>query len=188
MKSRTTILAVALTMLLPCAVFAQDTDAADASFARTLPVNAPVRVEWTDPEGFSEIRYSRNRFESRRGNWVQRLAEHLQQQAARAIGPDERLELLITDIELAGDYEPLGTGLDDVRVVRDVYPPRMRVDYVRHGADGQVMQQGSRTLSDPGFLGATSLSAHDPLRFEKRMIDAWVRREFASSPPSHGQR
>ena len=48
-----------------------------------------------------------------------------------------------------------------------------------HGADGAVLAQGERRLADPGFLqGAARLDDSDPLRFEKRLIDDWLRREF----------
>lgn len=185
-SAKTLVALVALVTLAAGAVAAQGQS--DASSPRTLEDTMPVRVEWSDPQDFSEIRYSRNRFEARSGRWVQGLAEHLQQQAAQALGPGERLELRITDIDLAGEYEPLAADVREVRVVRDVYPPRMNVDFVRYGADGQVVQQGSRRLVDPGFLGATPGSTQDPLRFEKRMIDDWVRREFRSKPALRIQR
>ena len=188
MKDRIAFAALALAALLSGAVAAQVRSVTAPSGPGALPDDGPVQVRWTDPKDFTEIRYSRNRFEARRGTWVQRLAEHLRQQAAQALAPGERLELLITDIDLAGEYEPVGADLRDVRVVRDLYPPRMRVDFVRHGADGQVMQQGSRKLADPGFLFSTPRSTHDPLRFEKRMIEDWVRREFHSAAESRDRR
>lgn len=160
----------------------------DPSAPRALQSEGPVQVEWQDPSGFSEIRYSRNRFEARRGDWVRKLAEHLQEEAAEAIPPGERLEVLITDIELAGEYEPLGASMRDVRVVRDLYPPRMELRFVRHGADGVVLDRGTRSLRDLGFLSSTPRSTHDPLRFEKRMIEDWVRREFGPPRESVGQR
>lgn len=168
-----------LALLLSATAAASGID--DGLSPGSLPDRDPVQVEWTDPDGFSEIRYSRNRFEARRGNWVQHLAEHLQQQAAGVIGPGERLQLLITDIDLAGQYEPVGVDMRDVRVVRDVYPPRMQIEFVRYAADGRVMQQGRSELSDLGFLSAAPRSTHDALRFEKHMIDAWVRREFGTA-------
>ena len=49
-------------------------------------------------------------------------------------------------------------------------------------ADGKVVAEGERKLSDPRYLmGIQPLNDSDPLRYEKRMIDSWVRREFADS-------
>ncbi len=160
----------------------------DPSAPRALQSEGPVQVEWQDPSGFTEIRYSHNRFEARRGDWVRQLAEHLQERLAQVIPPGERLEVLITDIERAGEYEPLGASMRDVRVVRDLYPPRMELSFVRHGADGVVLDQGNRSLLDLGFLSSSLRSTHDPLLFEKRMIEDWVRREFGPQRESVGQR
>jgi len=151
----------------------------DPDAPRSLQLRSPVSVSWEDPAGFSELRHSHNRFEAARGDWVERIARHLQSRVADALPAGERMELTITDIERAGDYEPwAGVDLRDVRVVRDLYPPRMSLSFTRYGADGQVIAQGERNLADPGFLFGTRANESDPLRFEKRMIDDWVRREL----------
>ncbi len=179
-------LALAGLLAAPCTAHADAVT--DPSAPRALQSEGPVQVEWQDPSGFSEIRYSRNRFEARRGDWVRQLAEHLQEQLAQVIPPGERLEVMITDIERAGEYEPLGASMRDVRVVRDLYPPRMELSFVRRGADGVVLDQGTRSLRDLGFLSSSPRSTHDPLRFEKRMIEDWVQREFGPGRESVGQR
>ena len=151
----------------------------DPDAPRSLQLQSPVSVGWDDPTGFSELRHSHNRIEAARGNWVEQIARHLQSRIADALPAGERMELTITDIERAGDYEPwTGVDLRDVRVVRDLYPPRMRLSFTRYGADGQVIAQGERKLADLGFLFGTRANELDPLRFEKRMIDHWVRREL----------
>ena len=58
----------------------------------------------------------------------------------------------------------------------------MTVQFRRLDADGKVVAEGERKLSDPSYLmGIQPLNDSDPLRYEKRMIDSWVRREFADS-------
>lgn len=184
--SRVSLLALAGLLAVPC--IAQADAVTDPSAPRSLQSESPVQVEWQDPSGFSEIRYSRNRFEARRGDWVRELARHLQEQAAQTLPPGQRLEVMITDIERAGEYEPVGHAMRDVRVVRDLYPPRMELSFVRYGADGHVLEQGTRILKDLAFLSSIPRSPHDPLRFEKRMIDEWVEREFGQEQESIGQR
>ena len=152
--------------------------AADAP--RGLPQSGPVAVNWADPATFAELRYSHNRDDAARGDWLPQLAEYLRQRAEPRLASGERLELTIVDIDRAGDYEPwLGYGYQDTRIIRDIYPPRMTVRFKRTDADGHVIAEGERKLSDPGFLtGATPINSNDPLRFEKRMIDSWLRREL----------
>ena len=74
----------------------------DPAAPRSLPEQGPVSVRWEDPANFSEIRYSHNQFESRRGNWVEELAEHLRESTEPRLAPGERLEINITDIRRAG--------------------------------------------------------------------------------------
>ena len=153
----------------------------DPELPRSLDADGPVTVSWTDPHAFSEIRYSRNRFEAERGDWVRGIARHLAKRAAGALGPGERLDVAITDIELAGDFEPGAGRSDGVRIVRDIYPPRIDLSYTLYDASGDVIGSGERSLRDIGFLHrhAGTVGSGDPLRHEKRLVDAWVRDELA---------
>lgn len=171
---------VVATAAAPAAARIQNVTDADAP--RSLPDEGAVSVRWQDPAQFSDIQHSGNRSEARRGDWVRELALHLRARAQRRLPPGERLEVEITDIQRAGNYEPWrGRSFDDVRVVRELYPPRMTLTFKHLGADGQVIAGGERKLSDPGFLlGPSPGLSSDFLRYEKSMIDRWLAREFAT--------
>jgi len=147
---------------------------------RALPDSGPVSVAWNDPATFAELRYGVNRYEAARGPWLGDLARYLRKQAERRLAPGERLELTIVDVDRAGDYEPgQNVALYDTRILRDIYPPRMTVQFRHYGADGAVLSEGERKLSDLAYLtGVNPITSTDPLRFEKRMIDTWLRREL----------
>ena len=153
----------------------KDMLAADAP--RALPESGPVSVRWNDPATFTELRYSRNRWESERGPWLTDLAEYLRKRAATQLPDGERLELTIVDIKRAGRYEPwLGPNLQDTRIIRDMYPPRMTLRFRELDASGAVVAEGERKLSDTAFLmNSTRMSDTDPLRYEKRMVNDWLR-------------
>jgi len=152
----------------------------DPDAPRSLPADGSVDVRWTDPAQFADIRYSGNRREAARGDWVTQLAEHLRERASRRLPPGERLEVEITDIRRAGVYEPWhGPRFDDIRIMRDHYPPRMALRFERLAADGRVIASGERALVDGGYLMRSSvIGASDPLRYEKAMIDRWLRTEL----------
>lgn len=152
----------------------------DPDAPRALPEQGPVSVHWENPAQFSDIRYSRNTMESRRGNWVEQLATHLRERAQKRLPAGERLDVNLTDIQRAGNYEPWrGMQFNDTRFIRDIYPPRITLTVSRTGVDGTVIAQGERKLSDPGFMmGSTSGS--DPLRYEKELLDRWLARELAA--------
>ena len=147
---------------------------------RALPEQGPVSVTWDDPANFSEIRYSLNKFESRRGDWVEQLAQHLRERAEKRLPPGEQLLVNITDIDRAGAYEPWrGVEFYDTRFILDIYPPRMTFNYRRIGAGGDVLAEGEREIRDMGYLmTANPYFNSDTLRYEKAMIDRWISQEL----------
>ena len=144
---------------------------------RALPAAGPVSVSWEDPAQFSEVRHSGNRYAASQGNWLNNLATHMRKEAEEILPAGHRLELTIVDIKRAGQYEPwLGQRMQDTRIVRDMYPPRMTLRFREMDAGGSVLAEGERKLSDPAFLMKSSpISDSDPLRYEKRMVDSWLR-------------
>lgn len=162
------------------AVHAGPRDVTDPNLPRTLEKESPVSVSWTDPAQFSEIRRSGNRWEARRGDWVVKLAEHLQTRAERTLPAGERLEVTITDIQRAGNYEPWhGPNADDVRFVRDIYPPRIELSFKHYDAQGNLVEEGERKLSDLAYLSnVRPINSNDNLQYEKRLIDTWLAQEL----------
>ena len=153
----------------------------DAGNPRQVGEGTPVTVAWGDPEQFSELRYSQNRFEARQGNWVVELADHIADETAQALPAGERVEVEILDIERAGEYEWTFDMTQDVRVMRDLYAPRIDLRFRRLDAGGNLVSEGERRLTDLNYLwGPSPLPTTDPLRYEKRLIDQWVRKEFVT--------
>ena len=42
----------------------------DPDAPRSLPAEGPVAVQWTDPAQFTDLKFSGNRWEAARGDWV----------------------------------------------------------------------------------------------------------------------
>lgn len=160
----------------------------DAESPRALAVEGPVQVQWGDPQQFSEIRRSHNRFESERGNWVEELAAHVRKSATRQLPAGQTMDVTFTDIKRAGDFEPWnGPRLSDVRMMRDIYPPRITLSFVLRDAAGNVVDEGQRKLTDMNYLQSNLLANNqDPLRYEKRILDEWVRKELKADRATAG--
>lgn len=180
MATSARIAALVCAALLAATAGAGAANVTDSDYPRALAEDGPVAVRWSDPAQFSEIRYSGNRWEARRGDWVRELALYLRQRAAGALAPGERLEVVITDIDRAGDYEYIPGRADNIRILRDIHPPRIELEFTRHAADGSVVAGGERRLTDLGYLQSVAGrgSVTDPLRHEKHLIDRWVRQEL----------
>jgi hypothetical protein len=149
---------------------------------RALQADGPVSVQWNDPAQFTEIRQSTNRFEAERGDWVQQLARYVQTSAAKPLQAGQTLEVTLVDVKRAGDYEPWhGPRGRDIRIMRDIYPPRITLQYTLKDASGRIIDEGDARLSDSGYLHNIGLKSDtDPLRYEKRLIDDWVKRQLTS--------
>ncbi len=148
-----------------------------------LPADgARVHVSWTDPAAFTEVRDSHGRGMLRATDWLGRLQKHVVTRADTLLPPGQSLDVTFTDIKLAGAFEPWrGPNFDDVRIVKDIYPPRITLRFTRRGADGQVIDEGERTLRDAAFLSRGTPNTSDTLRYEKRLLDDWLRREFKAA-------
>jgi hypothetical protein len=180
MKTLSLVLATVLGLTLAGAGYARQPSVTDPGLPRTLPSDSsPVSVSWTDPAQFTELRFSGNRWEAQRGTWVSDLARYLQTQAARKLAPGQTMQVTITDIARAGRYEPTASiRMNDIRIVKDIYPPRMTLNFKVLDANGEVVSEGERKLVDHSFLLNAGITNNDLLRYEKRMIDDWLRNEF----------
>ena len=172
--------------LAACATTNEATGMLAPDAPRALPAEGPVSVAWADPASFSELRYSANHWAATQGKWLQDLAGYMRKEAEKQLPAGHRLDLTIVDIQRAGRYEPWhGPRMQDARIVRDIYPPRMTVQFRHLDAAGNLVAEGERKISDPAFLtGASPISESDPLRYEKRMVDSWLRREFRDQTAS----
>src|ERR1041384_2763699 len=97
---------------------------------QVLAQQAPdrVQVRYLAPEKFTDAGRYWGGDASREHNLAE-LARHIERRAARLLPEGQRLLVSITDIDLAGGYEPWRRNLGDVRVVRDAYPPRIDLSF-----------------------------------------------------------
>lgn len=153
---------------------------AAAALARSAPPDR-IEVTWAPTKQLSEVKNNpSHRGWMRPNDWEEQLGDYLRRQADRVLPPGERLQVHVDDINLAGEFEPwhIEPGMEDVRIMKDIYPPRMDVHYKLLAADGHVIREGEAKLRDPGYLQRAVANTTDPLRYDKRMIGDWLRREF----------
>jgi len=138
---------------------------------------ANITVTFNDPEKFTDARssYSGN---TDRG-YLDSLTQHLKRMAKQYVKADEKLEVTFSDVDLAGDFRPGSVQMTDVRLIKEIYRPRMTLTFKLVGADGKVIKEGARTLIDSYFMNNVNLiNRDDPLYYDKEMLTTWVRDEF----------
>ena len=150
-----------------------------AAWAPLACAQAPerVEVEYLQPEKFTDAgRYWGG--ERGREATLAALARHIRQATARLLPDSQRLKVEITDLDMAGAFEPWRKQAGDARIVRSVYPTRVGLRFRLSAADGSVLKEGARELRDPGRALDAAAYRDDPLRYEKALIDGWLEREF----------
>lgn len=135
---------------------------------------ANVTVNFVNPEKFSDIRDNTG-FSNQAV--LKDIEAYLTTQFAKRM-PDRDVVISVTDVNLAGEIEPIGRIGQQLRVMRPVTSPSMELSYeVREG--DKVVQQGASTLRSLAYQSdLNSMSNSDPLRYEKRMMDRWMDKEF----------
>ncbi len=135
-----------------------------------------AQVTYQNPENFTDM----TRSDSGRGadeGYMRELQQHLERSAASRLPAGSRLNVTITDVDMAGDFEPQrGPDFHDIRVVKQIYAPRITLTYQLLDANGTVVDQGERQLRNQVFdWTVTPITQDDPLRYEKALLDDFLR-------------
>jgi hypothetical protein len=159
--------------------------AASAVFAahEAAPAANRVTVTFVHPENFTDLKESSSDWENEWGRkeYLPQFKEHIEKEAESLLPAGQKLAVQVTDIDLAGDFEPWrGPRFSDVRIIKDIYIPRIALTFQLTDARGKVLKEGERKLSDMAFqMRLTSGFPDDPLRYEKSMLTDWLRTELA---------
>jgi hypothetical protein len=147
--------------------------------ARAADLPAPtvrVNVIFDHPENFTDVKDSNMPTDSGRDAILSRLREFLVREASRTLPAGDDLTITFTDIDLAGDFEAWrGPQWDEVRVVKDIYPPAFKFTYSITDSSGKVLKQGTENIRDLNFQTRLVLDTSDTLRYEKDILKDWVR-------------
>jgi hypothetical protein len=169
------------TRLLLFAAFAVAGCGTARAFDPTKPF-PKTEVVFFEPEKFTDVRDSYGSdSEGARKEILEELRTHVAKQANRLMAAGQVLRITVTDVDLAGEFEPWrAAGGNDIRIVRDLYPPRIKLAFRLTEADGTILAQGDRDLGDLNFLQRLSIQMDDPRRHEKALLDDWLRKEFGA--------
>ncbi len=168
------LLLVTLTGLAPAFVFAVSPKPTAASHSSgRSEVMFLESGKFTDASGSLDDKSDRN-------GYLTMLRDHVDRLAGEFVPEGQKIALTFTDIDLAGDFPPASkASRDGVRVMKDIYPPRMAFSYRITDASGAVVKEGKEELTDKNFLTTGSLTDRsDPLRYDKVLLSDWFRTQF----------
>ncbi|RLV58151.1 DUF3016 domain-containing protein [Parashewanella curva] len=135
-----------------------------------------VTINWKEPSKFTDIKSSgelQSRFEKR---LFDSLTKDIDKTASKFLRPDQKLELKVTNLDLAGDVRPtFGATSDDIRIVKGIYPPRIKFSY-KVTVHGNIVSSGTQNLSDLAFQDRIVRDLDRPFVYEKNLINRWLTR------------
>jgi Protein of unknown function (DUF3016) len=143
---------------------------------------ARAQVIFFEPDRFTDVKDSYMGSDKGRDAILDQLRDYIQERAKVYVADGLNLTVTVTDVDLAGDFEPARGGRwMDVRIVKDIYPPRIELSFQLTAPDGTVLKQGERKLTDTAFQMKLSINTNDALRYEKALLDDWMRTDFAKA-------
>jgi len=157
------------------------TTIAPALVADQAPAGADrVIVRIPRPDAFTDFKATCVGMDERTRGLLADLTQFIRSTGARSVPEGGALEITLTDVDMAGEFETWrGPQACSVRVMLDIYAPRIRLEFRLTDRDGKVIGSGQRDLRDPLYLTGAVLLATDPLRYEKNLLQEWFQREFA---------
>jgi len=149
-----------------------------------LPPGAErVTVQIPRPEAFTDFKATCIGMDERTRGLLNDLTHFIRATGVRYVSDGGTLEITLTDVDMAGEFETWrGPQACSVRVMLDIYAPRIRLEFRLTDRDGKVVSAGPRDLRDPLYLTRAVLLSTDPLRYEKNLLLEWFQREFAGRP------
>lgn len=144
---------------------------------------ARVEVVYVDPQKFTDVRNGYTQTDSARDFYLAEIRRYIEQRAGRRLADGDTLRVTITDVELAGDYEARRPSVTNVRIIREVNPARIDLSFRLARADGTVLAEGERRLRSTGYPVGVGIDPADPLRYEKALLDDWLRQDLTPRAP-----
>lgn len=143
----------------------------------TVSLAAEVEVTFENPENYRDIDYNYNGNSRGQKIYLPQFEKHITKMGQRYLKDGQSLSMTITDIDLAGEHEPWrGPNLDDVRIVKSIYPPRISFTYELKDSNETVIASGEENLIDLNFEFRVRINSHDDLYYDKEMITDWFRK------------
>ena len=132
---------------------------------------ATSEVTWKDYEKYRDINPGEGNRKAFRENTFHNFEKHFTK-LAENLPEGQILKIVVTDVDLAGDTN--AAGIRRVRIIKEIYFPRMNFSYELVNADGSEIVSDEVELKDMSFMTTSRLKyRNDSIGYEKKMLDDW---------------
>lgn len=134
-----------------------------------------VFIAWNNPADYTDVEATLGVQSKYQQYLFSELTEELGKVANKHLSPNQKLELVVTNVDLAGDVQPtFGATPHDIRILEDIYPPKITFDYTL-SENNTVLKTGSEKLRDIGYLSGIQPIGNDPFPYEVDLLTDWFK-------------
>ncbi|MDU0352912.1 DUF3016 domain-containing protein [Paraglaciecola aquimarina] len=134
---------------------------------------AKVEVTWTEPDKYSDIKDSFSGYQTTKDDAFYNIEKELNR-LAKKLPDGYLLKLEVTDLDLAGE-----THSRNIRVVRHMFPPRIKFTYQLLDGGDNVLLEKQENIRDTSFMNGVSLRhKNQAFGFEKQLVEDWFKDSF----------
>lgn len=150
---------------------------ANASASQQEPT---IKVNWQHPEKYSDIRPSSGTKKSYQKRVIAAF-DKIWADFAEKLPVGHTLQVTVKDLDLAGDVNPMyRIDHSDIRVIKEIYFPRMTFDYQLLDSTGQVVAaEQDVKVKDMGFMNSSPIGlGNTEFIYEKQMLKNWFQKHL----------
>ena len=164
-------------LILTCLTGAMAAAPLPAAVTVAPGADSRIAVIFVQPQNFTDVR--RTYLGDTSVELLGEIQKFIRETGESSVPEGMKLQVRVTDIDLAGDFEPWrDSRLTDVRILRAIYPPRIKLEFQLTDRDGHVVRSGQRDLSDLAYQMRLTWPKDDYLRHEKDLLRDWYSTEF----------
>lgn len=133
-------------------------------------------VVWSHYEKYRDIDSGRESRQSFRERTFEEFDRHFAK-LSQKLPQGQTLKINVTDVDLAGETRK--GSINQFRVVKEIYYPRINFSYEIVNIDSSIITSGEVALKDMNFMrGSSAKYRNKTLGYEKRMLDIWFADTF----------
>jgi hypothetical protein len=139
-----------------------------------------VKVSWQNPDKYTDIRPSsgtKKAYQQRVINAFDKIWAGF----AEKLPAGHTLQINVKDLDLAGDVNPMyRIDHNDIRVIKEIYFPRMTFDYQLSDATGKIVAaEQDVKIKDMNFMSSSNIGiGNTEFVYERQMIKSWLQRDL----------
>ncbi|WP_454685494.1 DUF3016 domain-containing protein [Ancylobacter moscoviensis] len=136
---------------------------------------ASVQVTFVNPQNYNDRDF---RSSGTRDGIIAEFQRYFDRLGTRYLKDGQSVRIEVLDARLAGEYEPWRPRFNDVRILRDITPPRFKLRYTLTQGK-RVLVKGEETVSDINYLwNPSAQNSSERFAYEKDMLRDWFRKRF----------